>query len=748
MWTSTLDLNPEHMLLMRLLSYFWRGACFSSLSPLHVQNLPRPSLPANNWVRVRNRLAGVSGSDLRLMRGENDPRVAPAALSAQRRIYPGREVVGEVIEVGEDVQLVRVGDRVVLQKQPNCVAAGIQNLCRSCEVGEYNLCERVHLPGPQPVGGGWSEEMLVHEQLLFTVAAELNDEQAVMLEPTAIALHALLRRPPEPGEHVLIIGAGTIGLLILQLVRVLMPRVQVSMLARHAFQVEQATRMGAAHIIYPHDSYTGVQRATGAQRYQGLLDNRMLMGGYDVVYDTVGSNRTLHHALRWVRARGAVVLIGMSPTLMHIDLSPAWFQQIDLLGSHSHSMDKWPPGKADRQMTFSIVQQLMKNGEIRPEQLITHRFALNNYREALLTAMSKQNSRAIKVVFDYSLLPASVVPNVRASARKPRPAVVNSSQTTRRPAMPDPVQDWPDVPVTPLPVPLYDEVESDDTVHALPAIAKSDLPSSQPAPISNEQPLEQAGQEEHRPDDTRADSTLQEEPYIAADDEATVVVRMSDVEAAYRAMEALSEPGAPSPAASTEATTNTLPSTDGWLAQQDDAPSPPQEEASEAEDTGEQIASNEAERALELADSKEQPAGEEEASTETEIVNEPAVVEEQQVYTGEAQEEEMPVGSAEDAGAVEPIEVEERQTEMDELRDENGPPSTDTTLEALDAPDGEQSLQQEQLPEQPDTELPEFAEEVQMATNVASQVSQQPGKVFTVKTQSRTYNNGNKKKRR
>jgi threonine dehydrogenase-like Zn-dependent dehydrogenase len=610
MWTATLDFSSRKMLLMRLLSRFWPEACFTSLSPLRVQNLPRPSLPANNWVRVRNRLAGVGGNDLHLIRSESDTQIAPAALSSRYQTYPGHEVVGEVIEVGENVQHLRVGDRVILQNNPNCVSAGMQQPCRSCAAAEYNLCERALLPGPQPIGGGWSEEMLLHEQLLFQVAAELSDEQALMLEPTAVALHALLRRSPQPGEQVLIVGAGTVGLLTLQLVRALVPQARVSVLARHSFQVEQATRMGAAHIIYPNDSYAGVQSATGAQRYQGMLGNRMLMGGYDVIYDTVGSNKTLHHALRWVRAQGTVVLVGIDPAFMRIDLSPLWFQQIGLLGSHSHGMDYWPLGTKNRQTTFSIVQQLLKEGQVHPEQLITQRFALNNYREALSTAMGKSQSRAIKVVFDYSLLPASVVPNVRASARKPRPAVVNSAFAPRRSNAADAAQDWPDIPVTPLP-------NSDDTAHALPVISKS-TGSLQPDQVTP-QPSGSGRLNDRQPHTTGARAVVREEvdpvqPYIAEEDEATVVVRMTDVEVAYKAMEALHEE---SEVQRQEPLEVSLHSTDDWSPEENVVSVPEtqeQVEVAEVENEEEQSANVETAGEIELEEGEEQPADVEDES--------------------------------------------------------------------------------------------------------------------------------------
>ncbi|HEX4205746.1 MAG TPA: alcohol dehydrogenase catalytic domain-containing protein [Ktedonobacteraceae bacterium] len=552
MWTSTLDFDPKRVFLTKFLARFWRNACFSSFAPLSVQNLPRQSLPASNWVRVRNRLAGISGDDLHYVQGAGDLRVAPAALPTYKRSYPGREVVGEVIEIGEDVQHLNVGDRVVLQYMPNCVTSGVQKLCSACAAGFYNLCEKGLLPGPQSFGGGWSEEMLLHEDQLFRVAPMMSDEQAMMIEPTAVALHAVLRHLPRPGDQVLIVGAGSIGLLTLQVVRALVPDAKISILARHSFQVEQATRMGASHIIYPGDSYASIQRVTSAQRYQGVLGNRVLMGGYDVIYDAVGRAKTLHDALRWVRARGAVVLVGLTLSMMQIDLTPVWFQEIDLLGSLSHGIENWPPHSLEQRSTFDLVQRYMQQGKLHPEQLITHRFALNNYRDALLTAMNKAQSQSIKTVFDYSLVPASVVPNVRASARRVRPTapierppelvqepqpqaqVVSSNAETQkeqvpeiaRPPhfLPEPIPgDISDFPEIDEELPEPDEGEATVKVnvdeirallnassHAKPQQTKAPEPHKKPEQEEKPKPQEEAALQEEKPK-LQEEAVLQEE---------------------------------------------------------------------------------------------------------------------------------------------------------------------------------------------------------------------------------------------
>jgi len=424
MWTSTLELSPRRVILTRALGWVWRDAYFSSLAPLQVQNVPREQLPGRDWVRVRNRLAGICGSDMHLIYANGDFRVAPAALPAHTRTYPGHEVVGEVIEVGEDVTHVQVGDRVALQYGQCCLTTGTVPMCHACARGNYNLCEQGQFAGPEQIGGGWSEEMLVQEQQVFRVPLALSDEQAALLEPTSVALHSVLRHIPQPGEHVLIMGAGTIGLLLLQAIRAVSSETTVSVMARYPFQVEQATRMGAATILYPQDSYDGVVRATGARLYSGMLGNKMLLGGYDAIYDTIGTRQTLENALRWTRAGGAIVLVGVDLHLKRLDLSPVWYQEVSVMGSMGHGTENW---MGQRRSTFAIAAELIEQRLLHPEKLLTHRFSLTNFKEAIHTMKRKGQTRAIKVVFDYALLPASVVPNVRSSARQRRPARVTTA---------------------------------------------------------------------------------------------------------------------------------------------------------------------------------------------------------------------------------------------------------------------------------------------------------------------------------
>jgi threonine dehydrogenase-like Zn-dependent dehydrogenase len=196
---------------------------------------------------------------------------------------------------------------------------------------------------------------------------------------------------------VLIIGCGMIGLAVVAAAKALVPDCHITAIARYPQQVEAAKNLGAHEIIVNADPYRETSRITGGKLYEGIFNNRMILGGFDVVYDCVGSAKTLQDSLRWARASGAVVLAGISLKPLRLDLSPVWYQEVDLLGLYAHGMEEWDGGKRS---TFDITVDLLKNGSISTEGIITHRFPLRRWREAVSTALNK-SSGAIKVVFDY-----------------------------------------------------------------------------------------------------------------------------------------------------------------------------------------------------------------------------------------------------------------------------------------------------------------------------------------------------------
>jgi hypothetical protein len=245
-----------------------------------------------------------------------------------------------------------------------------------------------------------------------------------------------------------------------------------------------------ARIIYAQDSYEGVQDATGGQLYQGRFGNKMLMGGYDVIFDTVGSKSTTHDSLRWARAGSTVVMVGLSLHRMDIDLTPIWYQEVNLIGTLGHGIETWPVGTSEKKSTFEITAELIESGQIHPDKLITHSFLLTEYRDALLIARNKGRHRAMKVVFDFSKQPPSVVPNVRAAARQ-RQRVMTTTWPSQ-PLSPDDVDSMhhPSThdPAVPITYATPDSTDADDDPRTIvvsrPKHARFNVASPQESPPS------------------------------------------------------------------------------------------------------------------------------------------------------------------------------------------------------------------------------------------------------------------------
>ena len=402
MKTIYVDKDIPKSIAVKALKPVWRDAIYSRLSPVYFDDIPEPELPGPRWLRLKNRVCGICATDLHLLHVDADPRVAPVALPGYQRFYLGHEVVSEVVEVGPEVTRFQVGDRVLMHTRfqgANCFSQEIEPRCRMCEMGFPVLCENSSLgQAPRGEGGGWSEGYTAHETELHPVPDDLDDDQAALVEPLSVGVHTALRRLPAAGEKALIVGAGVIGLCVLQAARALAPDSHITVMARYPHQIEMARRLGADEIIgRDEDPYEAAARITRGKLYEGMFGNRMMLGGFDVVYDCVGTARTVQDSLRWTRARGAVVLAGVALAPMSVDLTPVWHQEVDLIGLNSHGRETWNGRAWD---TFDLTIALMREGKLRTEGLITHRFPLEKWREAIATAEDKRTG-SIKVVFDF-----------------------------------------------------------------------------------------------------------------------------------------------------------------------------------------------------------------------------------------------------------------------------------------------------------------------------------------------------------
>jgi len=379
--------------------------------PASLADLPEPELPGAAWARVAVTVGGICGSDLHLFAHNTGPSPTLMGMGGSFPFVLGHEIAGRVIEAGPECAYA-IGTRVAVDPCIPCAARGIDPLCANCARGWTSSClnldSRVVSGGRSlgftaGLGGGWSEQALAHASMLHPIPDAVPDRAASLHEPVSIACHGLLRSPPRDGEPVLVVGAGIIGLATVAAVKGLFPRCPITVLARHPHQASAATACGADHVVTTDDHnghFDELARITGT-RVVGARPEVMLMGGFPYVVEAVGAPQSVTEALRAVAHRGTVLLLGAAG-ISEVDLTPVWYKEAALVGSIDHTVDAGSaPGLAGGPDRHSVDRALdvLAAGLLPDAVVVTHEFGLDDYREAVETAIDRATSHAIKVVF-------------------------------------------------------------------------------------------------------------------------------------------------------------------------------------------------------------------------------------------------------------------------------------------------------------------------------------------------------------
>jgi threonine dehydrogenase-like Zn-dependent dehydrogenase len=379
------------------------------LNPFEKRGVPRMKmgrpirrdipLPGSKWVQVRN---------LALLRGTVGSS-AHVALPIPRRRYLGREVVGVVQEIGPEVTLVRVGDRVVLQHeaQASCATLGLHPPCHPCARGDVEICEHRTLPW-DGLGAGWSDTMIVHESQIYPVPSPLSDDQSMLLHSAGIAIRAILQRLPEPGSELLIIGGGAMGQLALSALRAIAPGTRVTIATNYKHEGDVATQRNVNSLISAHVSELLQQGAekTNAQIFlRG--GNRYILGGFDTVFVCQGDHASLDAALRLVRGGGAVILlVPPSQRSLALDTESLWSDEVSLICIASPGTEALPEDMAEsvgaRSSTIALAARLMMKQRFDIEGIITHRQQYRTIPQALHMAGSPSHSASIRVALTFT----------------------------------------------------------------------------------------------------------------------------------------------------------------------------------------------------------------------------------------------------------------------------------------------------------------------------------------------------------
>ena len=414
----TFDISMPRIAAVKIFGAASSRAFVSSWAPVRCQHVPDPRLLGDDWVLVEPRLAGICGSDVMqvfINAGIDNP--LSAVVSAPHVM--GHEVVGTVIETGSAVKRVRKGHRVAVSPLLSCAPRGLPP-CESCQRGDYPLCLRffdgrfakgMQLGTCSDIGGGFAEAMSLHESMLFPIPESVEFDAAVLADPFAVSLHAVLRAPPEPGETAVVYGSGSLGLMTTLLLRALFPKTRVLVIARNPRMRSLVDRLGANALFTSQgrELVRELGEFLKAPLRKPLFGLPWLESGVHCVYDTVGSSETLEVGLRITNPRASIVVVGVAPP-KRFEWTLLYFKELALLGSNAYGLETFG-GK--RRNCIEIYLDLLAQNRLNVDRLITHRYPLERYADAFLAAHNKQQSQAIKVVFD----PCLRTPAIRTEAK-------------------------------------------------------------------------------------------------------------------------------------------------------------------------------------------------------------------------------------------------------------------------------------------------------------------------------------------
>jgi len=301
---------------------------------------------------VAVRACGICGSDLLIYRGSHP------FVKGER--VPGHEFSGVVVE-GE-----RRGERVVAEPLIPCGS------CDLCRRGEYNVCRRLAVLGVH-VDGAMAEYVRVPSQRLYKLPNGVSFEEGALVEPLAVAVHIVKRAEVGLGDSMLILGAGPIGLLTLQVAKVAgAGRIYVSDLLEYRLRI--AEEMGAEHVI-------DASREDVAGEVLSLTGGR----GVDVVVEAAGARGTWQQAVRAARPHGRIVVAGFSGGNAEVRISDVIAKELHIIGSRVYCHD------------FPTALELLARGVVNIRRLITHRFPLRDAAKAFEVA-DRRLEGALKVL--------------------------------------------------------------------------------------------------------------------------------------------------------------------------------------------------------------------------------------------------------------------------------------------------------------------------------------------------------------
>ena len=319
------------------------SAIFEDVGKLVLKEVGIPELSNADEVKIKVEVASICGTDIHIL---SDPPTHPATPG----IIQGHEYIGEIVEIGNNVQNVEVGDRVIVDPTTVC------GHCYYCQTGIQNVCENFSTIGIFK-DGGWASYSVVPSKNVYKISKKVPAEIAVLAEPLSCVINGSEKIQTQPGDNVVILGTGPMGQLFTQ-VQKAAGAGQIITVDLSDYRLDHAKKSGATHILNP--SKEDVQK----------IVKEITKVGEDIVIDCVGV--LFDQAIELVRKGGKVLLVGMNENANRpIKQCEITKKEITVMGTIIQNNH------------FPKVIKILEANILNLESLITHKTSLTNIHEAL-----------------------------------------------------------------------------------------------------------------------------------------------------------------------------------------------------------------------------------------------------------------------------------------------------------------------------------------------------------------------------
>lgn len=321
---------------------------------------PIPELKDEVSVLIKVHAAGICGSDISIYKGTSPVATYPRVI--------GHEFAGEIVKIGSDVTNVKVGDHVTVNPVISC------GCCHACRKGRGNVCEELNVIGVHK-DGGYSEYVNIPAANCFAVSKDMSWEKAAIVEPYTVAAQVTSRGGVSEGDTVLILGAGQIALIVLQVCKLLGARVIMTDLVDE--RLERAKDYGADEVI--NTSYQDLHKKV-LELTNGI--------GADVSIDAACVGKTLEQAAECTCSSGVIVTMGFAERQVPITELKITKNELDIRGSRLNN-NKFPQ-----------VIEWFESGKLDPTRIITDRFKFTDVLKGM-NKVKEDPEHTMKVILTY-----------------------------------------------------------------------------------------------------------------------------------------------------------------------------------------------------------------------------------------------------------------------------------------------------------------------------------------------------------